>query len=144
MTNADVDIFSDEERAAVVQTFSREFAAWLRPGEALTVRGYVRDEQLSVVCEVANGDRSDVHTFEAGVEVGPPPGVDLVQARVTAVEFLHAVVAEYLEAERWPPPHLDWAPYEYASQPVFLRGSARNELLERMADALLGEDGSSH
>lgn len=135
-------VFTDAERSRIERTLARELNPRMRAGESLTVRASVDAESLSVVLELADGAREDVSRFEAAfaLDDDAPP---LADARATLVEFLHAVVDEWLRDGRWPRPHLDWRVYTFNGYEVHLRGASLNEKLEAMADALLaGGDAS--
>jgi hypothetical protein len=111
----------------------------LRRGERFSVSGTLVEGRLEVVIELADPDRTDVATFTAGYEVGGAEDPTPVEARAHAVEFLHTVISDYLQSDRFPRPHIDWREYDFEGHRVFFRGSVVNEVLEREADALLGE-----
>ncbi|MCB9506115.1 MAG: hypothetical protein H6697_00430 [Myxococcales bacterium] len=139
MTEAVEDIFAPEELRAIEKTFRGGFGAAFAANESLAVSGTLSDERIEVRVELADATRDEVAFFVAGMELAPEARVSVIEARALTVEFLFTIVSEYLTEGRWPPPHLDWREYTFEGKPVFLRGRAYNERLEKMADALLGE-----
>lgn len=138
--SADVEtIFNEEERETVLDTLRRELQANFTPGERFTLGGYVRDEKLVVWTELADPHREGVHRFEAGHEVDDNSDWNVFDARAHAIEFLHAMWAEYLRDERYPRPHSQWKAYGFRGKDVFFRGDVKNEKLETMADEWLAK-----
>lgn len=131
------EIFTPAEAAQVRDAFRRVFGASLAPGERFAVRGKNTDGRLEVCIEIADPDRTDVASFYAGFEVGGKDNVNEVEARATAVEFLHAAIHEYLQTDRFPRPHIDWREYTFEGKKLYFRGTVVNEAVEAQADALL-------
>lgn len=133
------ELFSPEERKAILDTFNRLFGASLNPGERFAVFGAVKGERLVVTVEVADPDRTEVATFEMGHGINGDDDLPAVEARARSIEFAHEALVNYFQSGRWPKPHIDWREYTFDGKLLYFRGTVRNEKLEAAADAFLAE-----
>jgi hypothetical protein len=132
-------IFADDERTEANTMLTNDLGSSLRPGERISVDGWLDAEMLTVELEIADPKREEVHRFEAGYELDDNAKMTIVEARPFLVEFLHAAATDYLRDERWPRPHLPWKGYDFRGTELFMRGSVMNEHLEAMADEWLAK-----
>jgi hypothetical protein len=126
-------LMSADERKRVESAMLKRHARKLNAGEHFALTHQRDADTETVMVDVVQGPA--VFRFEAQVhlaDVDPPElNPDLM------LDFLDAVVTEWLAGDREAYPTLDFSPYEFRKVTIGLRGGLQRPDLEAMADALL-------
>ncbi|MBI5493685.1 MAG: hypothetical protein HY904_01585 [Deltaproteobacteria bacterium] len=126
-------IKTPEELRKLESALGQRHARRLRPHESFAVAHERDAETETLTFDVVEGP--EVFRFEARLHLedlrAPEDSTELL------VDFLDAVVTEWLAGDREAYPTLDFSPYEFREVTIGLRGGKHRPDLEAMADAIL-------
>ena len=134
-------IFSRPELTLVNETLNAELRSLLDDGEHIQATGGWIDGRATFRAAVATFDRSRVLRAECATAVPPDDAKELLVARAALVEFMAAMLEEWLNTERIRSPHIEWREYTYEGREFLYRASLHDEATESLADRWLREHG---
>lgn len=126
------ELFSIREEIRGIFALSLERAdldVWF---DGSLVEGRVHEEM-----RLSTPDRTlDLH-LEAFTEIDSKDAEELVDSRVHVLEFLLAMLEEWVEDGALRSPNLDWETFTYEARTILYRGAMNNAHAESMADEFL-------
>jgi hypothetical protein len=120
------------ETERLEQLLLKRHGDWLKEGERIAVTHQADEEMETLTLDVVNDPA--IFRFQAGIHVedtDPEASAELL------IEFLDAVLEEWLKGHREAYPTLDYSPYTFRGVTLGLRGGPQRPDLEDQADALL-------
>lgn len=130
-------VFSNPELKEIREALTNAFGATIEQDESFEVAAALSGDHIEMVIVLGNYDRTKVCRLQAATEVDDSDPEDFLNARADVVEFLSAMLEEYLESSRLNALHVDWKEYEYAGRVVFFRSSLEDEKARELADEWL-------
>ena len=136
------DALNALERLALSEALSRDYEAFLAPGEKIAVRARYDAGWSWAHLALASADGTFRLDLEAGFSQEDfEAGMEQPKGRAVAsklIEFLRVQLYEFFRQDRGERPPVDWRLYAYEGLPVRYRGERSSPALEQAADALLG------
>lgn len=139
----EVQKVAPRERMKLEQALMGRFAAYLRPGESLTLDAEKAADFVFVQLELAAADKSFELTLEAAIlsQDQGEEALDDPQAHVElALEFLKMQLYEYFRSDRAQRFHIDWQLYPVERATIRFHGELRRPKLDAQADRMLDAD----
>lgn len=136
-------MLAPQDCARLARALSRDFEAFLAPGERFAVQGEVGEGFVYAQLVLSRPDRSFQLDLEAvAVEQDHSDGEVPTGKEGIALllEFLRLQLYEFFRQDRHQRFHIDWRGYLYEGASLRFRGSLRSPQLEEQADALLEEE----
>lgn len=133
-------VFSNPELTEIRDALGNAFGATIDQDESFEVAAALTGEHIEMVIVLGNYDRTKVCRLQAATEVDEDDAEEFLNARADVVEFLSAMLEEYLESSRLSALHVGWKEYEYSGRKMFFRSSLEDEKAREMADKWLNQN----
>lgn len=134
-------IFSAPELLAVRQALQQTVHSQSQDGAEVWFNATLVDEHIEAELRFADLERTRVLTMHAVTPMNSADAKELLETRVSVVEFIGGMFEEWLQQSDHRSPEPDWAEYEHDDRKFMFRGTLVNEKIESDADAFLREHG---
>ncbi len=139
-----IDALNALERLALSEALSRDYEAFMAPGEKIAVRARLDEGWAWAHLALASADGTFRLDLEAGFsEEDFEGGLEMPVGRAGTsklIEFLRVQLYDFFRMDRGERPPVDWSLYSYDDVPVRYRGERSSPALDEAANALLGDE----